>query len=164
MTPRRLLGILAAIVAATSMISAAPSRAQSGSPKSTQQPAQQRVDLAKERRRQQAEYAEAAKVLKGPAGNPECVWVGRRVITLMWRDDLDTAFRHLELYDRFGCPKGHIQAVFRCVVRQGDFDPKMPESLRARVHSCWIDPAQKSAATAVAPPASSASAPARQKP
>ena len=28
----------------------------------------------------------------------------RRVVSLMWRDDLDTAFRHLDLYDRFGCP------------------------------------------------------------
>ena len=29
------------------------------------------------------------------AGNPECVWLGRRVISLLWRDDLETAFRHL---------------------------------------------------------------------
>ena len=29
----------------------------------------------------------------------------------LWRDDLDTAFRHLDLYDRFGCPGGHIQAT-----------------------------------------------------
>ena len=31
---------------------------------------------------------------------PECVWLGRRVVSLLWRDDLDTAFRHLDLYDR----------------------------------------------------------------
>ena len=35
------------------------------------------------------------------------IWLGRRVVVLMWRDDLDTAFRHLNLYDRFGCPGGH---------------------------------------------------------
>ena len=51
-------------------------------------------------------YAEAAKVLSGPAGNPECVWFGTRVVGLLWQDDLDTAFRHLDLYDRFGCPSG----------------------------------------------------------
>ena len=45
-----------------------------------------------------------ASVLGGPAANPECVWLGRRVVSLLWRDDLDTAFRHLDLYDRFGCP------------------------------------------------------------
>ena len=31
--------------------------------------------------------------------------------SLLWRDDLDTAFRHLDLYDRFGCPSAHIQAT-----------------------------------------------------
>jgi hypothetical protein len=86
------------------------------------------------------EFAEAIRVLGGPAANPECVWLGRRVVNLMWRDDLDTAFRHLELYDRFGCPGGHIQASFRCLVRHGQIDPKALESLSARVHACWINP------------------------
>jgi hypothetical protein len=86
------------------------------------------------------EFAEAERVLGGPAANPECVWLGRRVVNLLWRDDLDTAFRHLDLYDRFGCPGGHIQATFRCVVRQGAIDPKAPESLSARTHQCWINP------------------------
>jgi hypothetical protein len=87
------------------------------------------------------EFAEAAKLLGGPAANPECVWLGRRVVSLLWRDDLDTAFRHLDLYDRFGCPSGHIQATFRCLVRQGNIDHKTPETLPARVHACWINPA-----------------------
>ncbi|MBV6487681.1 MAG: hypothetical protein GHHEDOFH_01629 [Pseudorhodoplanes sp.] len=91
--------------------------------------------------RRAAELADVAARLPGPAGQPECVWLGRRVVNLLWRDDLDTAFRHLDLYDRFGCPGGHIQATFRCVVRQGPLDPKAPESLAARVHACWIDPA-----------------------
>jgi hypothetical protein len=86
------------------------------------------------------EFAEAIRVLGGPASHPECVWLGRRVVNLMWRDDLDTAFRHLELYDRFGCPGGHIQASFRCLVRHGQIDPKALESLNARVHACWINP------------------------
>ena len=73
------------------------------------------------------EYAEAEKLLGGPAANPECMWLGRRVVSLLWRDDLDTAFRHLDLYDRFGCPAGHIQTAFRCVVRQGNIDPKAPD-------------------------------------
>src|SRR3984957_4058864 len=62
------------------------------------------------------EFAEAQRVLNGPAGTPECVWLGRRVVSLLWRDDLDTAFRHLDPYDRFGCPSGHIQATFRCLL------------------------------------------------
>ncbi len=100
------------------------------------------------------ELAEIAKILPGPAGNPECVWLGRRVVNLLWRDDLDTAFRHLDLYDRFGCPGGHIQATFRCVVRQGGIDPKVPETLNARVHACWINPsAQPSPPAAASAPA-----------
>jgi hypothetical protein len=105
-------------------------------------------------------------LVNGPAGNPECVWLGRRVVGLMWRDDMDTAFRHLDLYDRFGCPGPHIQAAFRCVVRQGaNIDPKIPQSLNARVHSCWLSPTAAQATAAAPPaaaPASSGSAPAAQ--
>src|SRR5215468_5198822 len=85
------------------------------------------------------EIAEAAKLLDGPAGQPECVWLGRRAVRWLYRDDLDTAFRHMELYDRFGCPPNHIQAAFRCVVRQGELDSKTGD-LSARVHACWINP------------------------
>jgi hypothetical protein len=71
----------------------------------------------------------------------------------MWRDDLDTAFRHLDLYERFGCPGGHIQATFRCVVRFGaTIDPKVAETLNGRVHACWINPAAQPQAAASAPP------------
>jgi hypothetical protein len=95
---------------------------------------------AKEGQQKINEIAEASRVLPGPAGNPECVWLGRRVVSLLWRDDLDTALRHLDLYDRFGCPSAHIQAAFRCVVRQGNIDPKSQETLNGRVHACWLDP------------------------
>ena len=101
------------------------------------------------------EIAEAGKLLDGAAGQPECVWLGRRAVRLLYRDDLDTAFRHMELYDRFGCPPSQIQAAFRCIVRLGDPDPKASESLSARVHACWINPATEvslpAAAAAPAP-------------
>src|SRR6516162_6536413 len=118
------------------------------------------ADAAKENERKTAEFAEAAQVINGPAGNPECVWLGRRVVRLMWVDDLDTAFRHLDLYDRFGCPGGHVQAAFRCLTRFGaQIDDKVPKSLSDRVHACWINPAaQPQAAAAAAPPATSGSA------
>jgi len=98
------------------------------------------TDAAKEGQKKIDEIAEATRTLTGPAGNPECVWLGRRVVSLLWRDDLDTAFRHLDLYDRFGCPGAHIQATFRCLVRQGSIDPKAQETLNGRVHACWINP------------------------
>jgi hypothetical protein len=140
--------------------------AQSGDSKSGEKPpAAQPTDPAKDAQRQVDEFAEATRLVTGPAGNPECVWLGRRVVGLMWRDDMDTAFRHLDLYDRFGCPGPHIQAAFRCVVRQGNnIDPKSPPSLNARVHSCWLSPTapQAAAAASITPasPQNSAAAPA----
>jgi hypothetical protein len=125
-------------------------------------PAANNVDAAKENQRKTDEFTEATQAINGPAGNPECVWLGRRVVRLMWRDDLDTAFRHLDLYDRFGCPGGHIQAAFRCLTRfGGQIDPKVAETLDSRVHACWINPnaqPQQAAAAAPAAPATQGSA------
>jgi hypothetical protein len=118
------------------------------------------ADAAKDNQRKTDEFVEAAQAINGPAGNPECVWLGRRVVRLMWLDDLDTAFRHLDLYDRFGCPGGHVQATFRCLTRfGGQIDPKVAETLNSRVHACWINPgAQPQAAAAAAPAAAPATA------
>jgi hypothetical protein len=148
--------VAAAVSAAVLVFAATPTLAQSADPKAGNQrqqtgegDGQKKID----------EFAEAAKLLGGPAANPECVWLGRRVVNLLWRDDLDTAFRHLDLYDRFGCPAGHIQATFRCLVRQGNPDLKVPETLSGRVHACWINP-EGEASAAPAAPAPSAAAPA----
>jgi hypothetical protein len=137
--------------------------AQSGTPAPDQnKPAASSADAAKDNQRKTDEFTEATQAISGPAGNPECVWLGRRVVRLMWRDDLDTAFRHLDLYDRFGCPGGHIQAAFRCLTRfGGQIDPKVAETLDSRVHACWINPnaqPQQAAAAAPAAPATQGSA------
>jgi hypothetical protein len=152
---------LAILLTAVPVFASQRTFAQSGDPKSADKPpAAQSADPAKDAQRQVDEFAEATRLVTGPAGNPECVWLGRRVVGLMWRDDMDTAFRHLDLYDRFGCPGPHIQAAFRCVVRQGNnIDPKSPPSLNARVHACWLNPtaAQTAAAAPAAAPTSSGS-------
>jgi hypothetical protein len=107
------------------------------------------------------EYAEAQKVLGGPAGNPECLWAVSRVVGLLWRTDLDTAFRHLDLYDRFGCPSGHIQAAFRCLLlHSNNIDPKGGDSLNRQVNACWLNPTMQ----ATAPAAPAAPAPAASNP
>src|SRR2546421_4931438 len=140
------------------------SRAQDQSGKPAAANAAASADPAKDNQRKTDEFVEASQAINGPAGNPECVWLGRRVVVLMWRDDLDTAFRHLDLYDRFGCPGGHVQATFRCLVRFfSAIDPKVPDSLSGRVHACWINPAaqpQAAAAATPAPATSGAAAPA----
>ena len=86
------------------------------------------------------EYREAASQLSLSAGAAECVWTGRRITSLLWRDDVDTARRYLDLYDRFGCSAEHLKLAFRCVIRQGPIDPKAADRLAARVHDCWLDP------------------------
>jgi hypothetical protein len=127
--------------------------AQGNEPKPPEKPPAAGQEPAKEPQKVD-EFAEAQRAVTGPAGNPECVWLGRRVVNLLWRDDLDTAFRHLDLYDRFGCPGGHIQATFRCLTRFGaEIDSKVPESLDRRVHACWINPNAQPQAAAVAQPA-----------
>jgi hypothetical protein len=104
------------------------------------------------------EFVEAQQALNGPAGNPECVWLGRRAVNLLWRDDLDTAFRHLDLYDRFGCPSAHIQAAFRCLIQHGNhIDPKAADTLNARVSACWLNPLDPAIPPPSLPPAAAAS-------
>jgi hypothetical protein len=154
----RLISLLrllrAAFCVAALSFTASAAFAQSGDLKPPEQQ-KSTTDSAREGQKSIDEIAEAARLLTGPAGNPECVWLGRRVVSLLWRDDLDTAFRHLDLYDRFGCPSSHIQATFRCLVRQGHIDPKAQDSLNGRVHACWLDPALSPtpAAAAAQPPA-----------
>jgi hypothetical protein len=115
---------------------------------------------AMDNQRKADEFNEAAQAINGPAGNPECVWLGRRVVLLMYRDDLDTAFRHLDLYDRFGCPGGHVQAAFRCLTRfVALIDDRVPKNLTDRIHACWINPgAQLPAAAAATTPAAPSAA------
>ena len=139
------------------LIGSAGAFAQSGAPNpqdQSKQPAANAADVNKDNQRKSDEFVEAAQAINGPGGNPECVWLGRRVVRLMWRDDLDTAFRHLDLYDRFGCPGGHVQAAFRCLTRfGGQIDPKVAETLDSRIHVCWINPGAQPQAAAAASPA-----------
>jgi hypothetical protein len=135
--------------------------AQTGPDQAKAPPANAAADAAaaKDAQRKVNEFTQAAQAINGPAGNPECVWLGRRVVGLMWNDDLDTAFRHLDLYDRFGCPGGHIQAAFRCLTRFVP-NPKEADAFNGLVHSCWVNPA----AQPPQPQASAAAAPAGGNP
>jgi hypothetical protein len=145
-------GFRAAALCAALFAFTVPAAAQSGDLRAGEQRAQPAGDSAKDAAKKPDDFAEAAKTLGGAAANPECVWLGRRAVNLLWRDDLDTAFRHLDLYDRFGCPGGHVQMTFRCVIRLGSIDAKGPESLGQRVHACWINPSLQAAQPAAGQP------------
>jgi hypothetical protein len=152
---RQFLAVLSCLAALSLVVPTAFAQSGNVKPPEPQKPAA--ADTAKESQKKIDEIAEASRLLTGPAGHPECVWLGRRVVTLLWRDDLDTAFRHLDLYDRFNCPGAHIQATFRCLVRQGNIDPKAQETLNGRVHGCWLNPGLEPtpAAATAQPPATS---------
>jgi hypothetical protein len=156
--PYRVLSIASAIFAAIWLLAApvppfsSQSFAQSPDGKPADKPA---ASPGQDQLHKLDEYAEAQRMIAGPAGNPECVWLGRRVVSLLWRDDIETAFRHLDLYDRFGCPAGHIQASFRCLILHAStIDPKANDSLNSRIQACWINPTQP----APPPPTPSAAA------
>jgi len=112
--------------------------------KAAEQVAQQAIDKAIK------EYKEAAAKLSSSAGAPECVWTGRRIASLLWRDDIDTARRYIDLYDRFNCSSEHLKLVFRCVIEQGPIDPKAADRLASRVHDCWIAPEEATTASSQA--------------
>ena len=123
------------------------------------------AEPAKDNQRKIDQFVEAAQAINGPAGNPECVWLGRRVVQLMYADDVDTALRHIDLYDRFGCPGGHIQAAFRCMTRfMGEIDSKVADSVTNRVHACWINPNAQPQAAAATPAPGNAPSPSGSTP
>jgi hypothetical protein len=147
--------VLLAAILGFAMPLAVADDAKNGDKPAAQEPAKesQKVD----------EFTEAQREVTGPAGNPECVWLGRRVVGLLFRDDLDTAFRHLDMYDRFGCPSAHIQASFRCIILHGNnIDPKAADTLAARVRACWLNPANPAPPLAPPAPPAAAAAPANK--
>jgi hypothetical protein len=107
------------------------------------------------------DIAEAARLMTGPAASPECVWHGTRVVRLLAGEDLDTALRQLEFYDRFKCPAEHIQASFRCFLRFQAMDPKPADSVKVRVRDCWINP---SSSPTTPPPTAATTAPTQAHP
>jgi len=158
---------LAALLAASCLFAPLPASAQNNEAKPAEKPADkpaQAQPVDPEAQRKGDELAQAAREISGPAGNAECVFLGKNVVGLLFRNDMDTAFRHLDLYDRFGCPGPHIQSAFRCVLRQtASIDPKTGRGLTDRLQSCWINPVATTAAAAGPAPAAAAAQPAPAK-
>ncbi|MBM3733186.1 MAG: hypothetical protein FJW24_06935 [Acidimicrobiia bacterium] len=84
------------------------------------------------------------------AASPECAWSGRRILSLLVRDDVDTADKHRRFYEQFGCPTAHIGLALRCVIRS-DLPPAPTQgnvqqgqvhakALAERVEQCWDKP------------------------
>ncbi len=74
-----------------------------------------------------------------PERRAECAWIGQRIISLLWRDDVNTASAQTRFYERFGCPEEHLPVAFRCVIEQSESQPEQND-LNARVYACWMAP------------------------
>jgi hypothetical protein len=105
------------------------------------QPAQKPTDAPSKDRPAPPRRPESAPV-DHKDGNPaqvaECAWVGKRIVSLLTRDDAMTAGDFLPFYLRFGCPDGHVGKTFGCVVRNGEAAPN--DVLADRIEKCWADP------------------------
>ncbi|KAF0117253.1 MAG: putative cyclic beta-1-3 beta-1-6-glucan synthesis regulatory protein ndvD-like protein [Rhodospirillaceae bacterium] len=66
----------------------------------------------------------------------ECAWTGKRVVSLLKREDVDTAQAFNRFYGSFGCPSVHIGKSFGCVVAS----ESEREAIDARIDRCWADP------------------------
>lgn len=77
----------------------------------------------------------------------ECAWVGKRVISLLARDDVEQAARFQAFYRDFGCRDSHLGPTFRCVILGDEVSDaataatpgQQPgeDTFTARVDRCW---------------------------
>lgn len=76
----------------------------------------------------------------------ECAWLGKRIISLLARDDVDQADKFRSFYRDFGCRESHLGPTFRCVILNSD-EPaaanapataNAEDTFTARVDRCWI--------------------------
>jgi hypothetical protein len=74
-----------------------------------------------------------------PERRAECAWIGQRILSLLWRDDVNTATAQTRFYESFGCPAQHLPVAFRCVIEQSENQPEQND-LNARVYACWMAP------------------------
>lgn len=79
-----------------------------------------------------------------PALRAECAWTGQRIVSLLWRDDVNTAREQSRFYEMFGCPAEHLPVAFRCVIEQSESQPEQND-LNARVYGCWMTPENRGA-------------------
>lgn len=135
------LGTLAlgAIIAATPSPAAAQSAPYANGKAKAEQAGQAKAPTA-------AKPAAAAPAVPAPKALPpdlagECAWTGKRVVSLLARDDVDTAKRFLEFYKLFNCRDDHIGPALRCVILESSNAPP-EEAAAARVDRCWATAGQ----------------------
>lgn len=132
--------------------------------------------------------AAPGKAAEVAAMSKQCIWLGKRVMLLLAREDVVAAGEFSRFYVGFGCPEEHLGHAFGCLIAAeipaADFRKVLdaqasPEARKAaetaaveakkvtaqRADQCWADPEtplpeRKEAPAAVQPPPAPAPAPA----
>jgi hypothetical protein len=69
----------------------------------------------------------------------QCDWLGKRIISLLVRDDPDAAQDFTPFYQRFACAEDHLSKAFGCAV--ANLDDVENNGLAELVDACWKNPA-----------------------
>lgn len=67
----------------------------------------------------------------------ECVWLGKRIISLLKREDIDTAQTFDKFYTAFNCPTAYLGKAFGCSVAS---ELAKEEAVDEQINRCWADP------------------------
>lgn len=74
------------------------------------------------------------------ASGPGCMWLAKRVMLALLRDDIVAANDYQDMYKSFVCPAVRLADAFSCVVTEGA--PESAGETRERIDTCWEDPSQ----------------------
>ncbi|GAB3125118.1 hypothetical protein [Novispirillum itersonii] len=66
----------------------------------------------------------------------ECAYTGKRIVSLLARDDVDQARKFMDFYRLFSCDEKHIGPTFRCLVNDSTVNASA-EDINARIDRCW---------------------------
>lgn len=86
-----------------------------------------------------------------PAQRTECMWLGKRTITVLLRDDLIASKGFLEIYTNLGCPIQHIGRAFGCATPAANHS--QASDVKTWVDACWDNPEIKPLGTVEDPTA-----------
>jgi hypothetical protein len=75
----------------------------------------------------------------GPISAHQCVWLGKRIVNLLIRDDAMAANDFGLLYSRFECSETHLADAFGCLV--ANLGAIENGALADQIDDCWHDPA-----------------------
>ncbi|MFZ1414966.1 MAG: hypothetical protein WAS73_10380 [Defluviicoccus sp.] len=75
---------------------------------------------------------------KAAATSDQCQWLGKRIISLLIRDDAMAANDFTPFFVRFGCPEELLADAFGCVAANAALLEN--NGLSEQINACWLDP------------------------